>query len=292
MSLAGIRTRRLVSNAIIHVTLIVFACLMVFPFFWMVSTALKPQSQVYARPPVLIPRPLQWGNLLDILSPERLYDKTEYTVLPIEQTMRNTMFIAVLSTTGSVLSASFVAYGFARLRFPGREFLFAVLLSTMMVPFMVRMVPLFMIYRDLGWLDTFYPLIVPTFFGGAFDICLVRQFYRTIPFEYSDAARMDGCSEIGIWSRIMLPLARPALVVVAIRSFQHAWGDFTVPLIVLRSESKKTLMLGIQLLLQNAEAAHNYQMSMVIIAVLPIIILFFVFQRYFLEGISVSGIKG
>jgi ABC-type glycerol-3-phosphate transport system permease component len=282
----------LASNAIIHVILIVFACLMAFPFLWMVSTALKPQSQVYARPPVLIPRSPQWGNFLDVLIPERLYGKTEYSILPVEQTMRNTIFVAVLSTVGSVLSASFVGYGFARLRFPGREFLFAVLLGTMMVPFMVRMVPLFMIYRDLGWLDTFYPLIVPRFFGGAFDIFLVRQFYRTIPFEYSDAARMDGCSEMGIWSRIMLPLSRPALVVVAIRSFQHAWGDFMVPLIILRSGDKKTLMLGIQLLLQNAEAAHNYQMSMVIIAVLPVIILFFVFQRYFLEGISVTGIKG
>jgi len=265
---------------------------MVFPFFWMVSTALKSTSQIFARPPVLIPNPPQWGNLLDVLIPERLYGKAEYTVLPLGQIMKNTIYIAVMSTLGSVLSASFVAYGFARLKFPGREFLFGILLSTMMVPFMVRMVPLFMIYRDLGWLDTHYPLIVPTFFGGAFDIFLVRQFYRTIPFEYSDAARIDGCSEVGIWRRIMLPLAKPVLIVVAIRSFQHAWGDFAMPLIILRSESKKTLMLGIQLLLQNAEAAHNYQMSLVIMAVLPVIILFFVFQKYFLEGMTVSGIKG
>jgi len=292
MRFTGIRVRKLGSNAIIHLILIIFACLMVFPFFWMVSTALKSTSQIFDRPPVLIPIPPQWGNLLDVLIPERLYGKAEYTVLPLGQIMKNTIYIAVMSTLGSVLSASFVAYGFARLKFPGREFLFGILLSTMMVPFMVRMVPLFMIYRDLKWLDTYYPLIVPTFFGGAFDIFLMRQFYRTIPFEYSDAARMDGCTEIGIWRRIMVPLAKPVLIVVAIRSFQHAWGDFAMPLIILRSESKKTLMLGIQLLLQNAEAAHNYQMSLVIMAVLPVIILFFVFQKYFLEGMTVSGIKG
>jgi ABC-type glycerol-3-phosphate transport system permease component len=265
---------------------------MVFPFAWMLSTALKPASQVFARPPVLIPNPPAWENFVNIFFPDRLYEAAQYSVLDLPILLKNTVVIAVLSTIGSVLSASFVAYGFARLRFPGRDLLFGILLSTMMVPLMVRMVPLFILYRDLGWLDTFYPLTVPAFLGMPFDIFLVRQFYRTIPSEYADAGRIDGCSELGIWWRIMVPMSKPVLTVVAVRAFQQAWGDFTLPLIILRSPEKKTLMLGLYNLMNVAEIAYNYQMAVAVITVVPMIILFFVFQNYFMQGISLSGLKG
>jgi len=285
-------TRNLIRNALIYIILILLAGLMIFPFTWLLSTALKDPAQVYARPPVLLPRPIRWENLLDVMFPERLFGKSEYYVLPFPQMLNNTVLIAVLSTVGAVVSASFVGYGFARLRFPGRDLLFAVLLSTMMVPIMVRMVPLYLVYRRLKWIDTFYPLIVPSYFGGAFDIFLVRQYCRTIPSEYADAAKIDGCSELGVWWRIIVPMTWPVLTVVGIRAFQGAWGSFTMPLILLHSAEKKTLMLGLNTLLNVAEAAYHYQMSAAVITTIPLIVLFFAFQRYFFRGITISGVKG
>jgi ABC-type glycerol-3-phosphate transport system permease component len=193
---------------------------------------------------------------------------------------------------GEVLSCSFVAYGFARLRFPGRDALFAVVLSTMMVPFVVRLVPLFLLFRDWGWINTFYPLIVPYFFAGTpFFIFLLRQFYRSIPEDLADAARVDGASEFGIWLRIMVPLSQPALAAVAIFAFQNVWNDFMAPLVFLRDNSVKTVMLGIYSLV-GIVPEWPPVMAAVVVVTIPMIIIFFFFQNFFVEGVTVTGMKG
>jgi ABC-type glycerol-3-phosphate transport system permease component len=184
-----------------------------------------------------------------------------------------------------------VAYGFARYRFPGRDFLFMVLLSTMMVPFIVRLVPLFVLFKNLGWINTFLPLVVPSFFGTPLYIFLMRQFFLTIPGELLDAARIDGCSEIGIWWRIMLPLARPVMAAVAILSFQTTWNDFLGPLVFLQKNEVRTVIIGLNGLM-GMFVEWNLVMAAVVAVVLPMILVFFVFQRFFIKGIAVTGLKG
>jgi ABC-type glycerol-3-phosphate transport system permease component len=244
---------------------------------------------VYVAPPVWWPNPAHFENFL-----------IGWTKLPFTQYFYNTVFkYAIPVTFGTVLSSSFVAYGFARIPFKGRNLLFGICLATMMIPFQVTMVPLFIIFKNFGWINTFLPLTVPAFFGSPYFIFLLRQFFRSIPDELSAAARIDGANEFDILFRIILPLSRPALLVVALFTFMGAWNDFLGPLIYVNQADQSTLAIGIHNM-RNALAAkgigksnaYPYLMSVSTIITLPILVAFFFAQRTFIEGITMTGLKG
>src|SRR5262249_38807247 len=194
---------------------------------------------------------------------------------------------------GTVFSNALVAYAFARMRWPGRDFAFAVTLATMMVPFPVTMVPLYALFRNLGWIGTFRPLWIPAWFGGAFNIFLLRQFFRTIPFELSEAGRIAGCSEWGIFRQVILPLSKPALAVVALFQFMFTWNDFLGPLIYLLDQRTFTLSLGLQFYQsQHGGTQWNLLMAASTIVIAPVLVLFFFTQKQFIQGIAVTGLKG
>ena len=252
------------------------------PFAWLVSTSLKSQAQVFTYPPEWIPDPILWSNYREAL-----------TAFPFGKYVRNTLIISGFNVVGTLLTASLAAYGFARLRFSGRDFLFMMLLTTLMLPYAVILIPRYIEFRELGWLDSWLPLIVPNWFGGtAFYVFLLRQFFRTIPRELSDAAKIDGASELRIYWQIILPLARPALVVVAIFTFLEHWNDFLGPLIYLQSPDKFTVALGLSSFKGLFSTQWAYLMAASTVMTLPTIVLFFAAQRYFVRGIVLTGIKG
>lgn len=271
-----------------YTILIVLAITFVLPFYWMASSALKNDSQIYTVPPVWIPNPAIWRNFIDAWASQ-----------PFNLYIFNTVVrYAIPSTIGTVFSSALVAYGFARVRWPGRDILFFVCLATMMIPFQVTMVPLFMIFKQFGWLNTFLPLVVPAFFGVPYFIFMLRQFFLTIPEEISDAARIDGASELDILFRIIMPLSKPALTVVALFSFIDAWNNYLGPLIYLNDQRQYVLALGIENMrrtfMYNSTVANAYPYLMAVstIVTIPIVIAFFFGQRTFIEGISLTGMKG
>ena len=273
-----------------HLPLWIICGLAILPFLWLLSTSLKTLENAMLYPPQYIPSPLRWQNYTEVLFSGR----TDFLLWT-----RNTLIIAVLGVSGTVLSSALVAYGFAKIQFKGRGVLFAVMLATMMVPFPVTMVSLFSIFRWMGdhagiqMLGTFKPLWLPAWFGSAFNIFLLRQFFLTIPDDLSEAARIDGCSEFGIFWRIVLPLARPALTVVALFAFMGIWNDYLGPLVYLQRAEQFTLALG----LQNFQSQHggtpwHLLMAASVLVILPVIILFFLAQKTFIEGIATTGMKG
>jgi len=273
-----------------HVLLIIICTAALLPFLWMLSTSLKTLRGAEASPPTLWPHPAQWHNYRDVFRLE----KANFLLWT-----RNTLVIAVLGVTGTTLSSAIAAYGFARLRFRGRNALFVLMLSTMMIPFPVTMVPLFSLFRWLGdhtgiiWLGSFKPLWVPLWFGSAFNIFLLRQFFMTIPTELSESARIDGCSEFGIFWRIILPLAKPALAVVALFAFLAIWNDFLGPLVYLQRPEQFTLVLGLQnFQSQSGGTSWHLLMAASVLVILPAILLFFLAQKTFIEGIATTGLKG
>jgi multiple sugar transport system permease protein len=277
------RRRRLVS-VVVFVSLLVICVLWSLPLLLMLSTSLKSQAQLY-QPTRIIPDPLVWSN----------YPRAIFEFLPFVTFFQNSLIIAVLAVIGDVLSSAFIAYGFARLRFPGRSILFMLMLSTMMFPFAVRMIPLFLIFRELGWINTFLPLIVPSYFGThALFIFLLYQFFRGIPAQVTEVARVDGANELQIWWHIVLPLSRPALAVVAILAFQQSWNDFLAPLVFLTDQRNFTVTLGLYSLIGGQDAAQRWQflMAATVVSITPVVLLFFFAQRYFIRGITISGLKG
>ena len=260
-----------------------------FPLIWLISTSLKPIAETMKDPPSLIPSTVQWHNYKDAF----VYGADKLGYIPFLLYGRNTLVICLLTVSGTVISNALVAYSFARLRWPGRDIAFAVTLATMMVPFPVTMVPVFALFRTLGWIGTFRPLWVPAWFGSAFNIFLLRQFFRTIPFELSEAARIDGCSEWNIFRQVVLPLSKPALAVVALFTFMSAWNDFLGPLIYLLDQKTFTLSLGLQFYQsQNGGTQWNLLMAATTIVIAPVIALFFFTQKQFIQGIAVTGLKG
>jgi ABC-type glycerol-3-phosphate transport system permease component len=248
----------------------------------MVSSSLKLEQRVFQFPPQLIPDPFRFENYIDAL-----------TYKPFDIYLRNTVFLVLMNELAILLASSFCAYGFARIRFAGRDFWFALVLATMMVPYVVMMVPQFVIFSRLKWIDTFLPLTVPYFFGGgAFNIFLLRQFFRTIPEELADAARIDGCSEYTIYARIMMPLAKPALITVAIFTFLGTWNDFLGPLLYINSPERFTISLGLAGFRGVMRTRWDLLMAASTATTLPIVILFFFAQRYFVQGVVLSGLKG
>jgi multiple sugar transport system permease protein len=283
----GLRAQR--HQWLVHLVLVVLSAVFLFPLLWLVSTALKAIEETMRQPPTLIPSVIQWHNFRDAF----VYGADKLGYIPFLVYGRNTLILCILGVSGVVVSNAVVAYAFARLRWPGRDILFAATLATMMVPFPVLMVPMYSFWRSLGWIGTFKPLWVPAWFGSAFNIFLLRQFFRTIPFELSEAARIDGCSEWGIFREIVLPLAKPALAVVALFHFMYTWRDFLGPLIYLMDQRTFTLSLGLQFYQsQHGGTQWHLLMAASTIVVAPVIILFFFTQKQFIQGIAVTGIKG
>ena len=273
--------RQLAGTLMIHLVLITGSIIFLLPFFWMLSTSLKDPGVVFLFPPQWIPNPVVLQNYV-----------TALTILPFGIFYRNTAFITIVALIGQLLSSSIVAYSFARLRWRGRDSLFVLVLATMMLPHQVTLVPQFILYKYLGWLDTFFPLIVPAFFGAPFFVFLLRQFFMTIPIEMDDAARIDGCGNFAIYWRLALPLSKPALAAVAIFSFQFHWNDFFEPLIYLQSNDHYTVSLALRFFQGSYGTLWNLLMAASNVAMLPLIILFFVAQRYFIQGVVFTGVKG
>lgn len=259
--------------------------LFLLPFVWMLSVSVHDLGGVFAEPFRWIPENFHWENYASATS-----------LLPFWRYAANTIVITVLVLCGTLLSSSLVAYGFSRLRFRGRDALFALCLSTMMLPGQVTMIPLYMLFARLGWINTFLPLIVPAFFGAPFYIFLLRQFFLTIPREYDEAALLDGASRLRIYWKIILPLARPALVTVALFTFVGTWNDFFGPLIYLNSPDLATLTLGLNMLKAQVVGTGATQwhllMAGAVLIMLPNLIIFFVAQRHFVKGIAMGGLRG
>lgn len=265
-----------------YLSLIVLGFVFLIPFLWMVSTSLTPADQVMTPGRPWIPRDVAWRNY-----PEAL------TVLPFQTFLKNSLIVTSLALIGQVVSASLVAFGFARLRFRGREALFVLVLSTMMIPAQVTLIPTFILFARLHWIDTLRPLIVPAFFGGgAFYIFLLRQFFLTVPGELEDAAKIDGCGPFGVFRTVALPLAKPALATVAVFSFVGHWNDFLGPLIYTQSVETKTLALGLNSFRSLHGTEYHLLMAASVAVLLPVLIIFFAAQRYFVRGMIFSGLKG
>ena len=264
-----------------YVLLCLVAAIFLLPLFWMLSSSLKPEWQVLATPPVWLPNPPRWQNY-----PEAL------TYVPFARYAANTLIICAGAIVGHLLSCTIVAYGFARLRAPGKGFFFALVLSTLMLPYPVTMVPLFALFNALGWINTFLPLIVPAFFGNAFYIFLLRQFFLTLPPELEDAARIDGANLLQTLWHVILPISTPALATVFIFTFQATWNDFLQPLIYLQDQSRYTVTLGLNFFRGSFKVNWAYLMAASLVVVLPVVIVFFLAQRLFIQGIAMSGMKG
>ena len=258
---------------------------MLIPLLWTVSTSLKTLQQIAVWPPEWIPRPVMWSNYIEV-----------FHVAPIALYLRNTMVIVIADVLGAVITCSFVAYGFSRTNFPGRDALFMLLLSTLMMPYVVRLVPLYVIYNQIGWINTFLPLVVPPLLGrNPFFIFLLRQFFKGIPEEITDAARIDGCSEFGIWWRIVMPLSKPALAAVTIFAFQGGWDNFLAPLVYMAGRPElRPLSVGLYLLRGGAGQLPDthYMMALSTLMIIPMLLLFALGQRYFIQGVTLSGLKG
>jgi len=253
------------------------------PFYWLISSAVKTTKQIFQMPPVWIPNPVVLNNFV------RVFTETEFLNF-----LKNTLIIALPVTFGTVLSCAMVGYGFSRINWKGRDIFFSLSLAMLMLPSMVTLIPVFIIFRKLEWTGTFKPLIVPAFFGTPYYIFMFRQFFRTIPIELSDSARVDGASELEIFFRIYIPLIRPAMAVVALFTFIGAWGDFLGPLIYINAQENYTITLGIYQMLGNRVTDTDWGIIMAISAItlLPIVAIFFFAQRTFIEGISLTGLKG
>jgi ABC-type glycerol-3-phosphate transport system permease component len=276
------RLRNVLSQLGWHLVLSFFGILLIAPLVWLISTSLKEPGAIFVLPPRWIPNPIRWQNY-----PEAL------TAQPFLRFFLNTLTITFFATLGTVLTASMAAYGFARLRFPLRGFWFGVVISTLMLPSIVTLIPTFILFRWLRWIDTFYPLIVPYWFGGgAFFIFLLRQFFLTIPLELDEAARIDGASNYRIYWQIILPLAKPALATVIIFSIINHWNEFVLPLIYLHSTDKWTMAIGLQGFSDLYSTQWHWLMAASTVMVAPLILLFFSAQRYYLEGIHMSGLAG
>ncbi|HGD7070219.1 TPA: carbohydrate ABC transporter permease [Enterococcus faecium] len=261
-----------------YVLMTVIGIILIIPLLWMVFTSLKPMEEIVRYPPTFFPEKIVWENYLDTIA-----------AFPFWRYARNTLFITVLVVIGNVLSNSFIVYGFAKLDFPGKKLMFALVLSTMMIPGFVTMIPQYVLFSKIGWVGTYLPLIVPSFFGNAFNIFLMRQFYLSINNELIEAAEIDGANHLYIWSHLMLPLTKPALITIAINSFNAAWNDFLGPLLYIQDQEKYTLQIGLQVFQNQATTQWNYLMAGATLVLIPTILLFFFAQRYFIEGMDLTG---
>ncbi|MCG5217965.1 carbohydrate ABC transporter permease [Streptosporangium sp. KLBMP 9127] len=281
---AGLRRPRRFGKALLYLALVAGAVPTLLPFVWLVRSALMQDAQMFTAPPEWIPAPFQWSNFTEAL-----------TAQPFWLYFVNTVVIAVISVLGTVLTCSIAAFSFSRLRWRGRNVVFAVLLSGVMLPYAVTLIPTFAMWQQLGALDSIIPLTVPSWFagagGGVFNVFLLRQFFLTIPFELDEAAYIDGASPWRVFWTVVMPLSRPAIVVVTIFTFIGTWNDFLGPLLYLTDEDKYTLSLGLASFQSVFITQWGYLMAASAAVIAPIIALFFFLQRYFIEGITLTGIK-
>jgi multiple sugar transport system permease protein len=272
---------RLAYAVTIYALLIVLSVIVLLPVLWMLSTALKSQSQIFAFPPIYLPHPLLWSNFIDAL-----------TAQPFALYARNTLLLVVVNVIGQVFSCTLIAYGFARLRFPGRNVLFMIMLATLLIPEQITMIPLFVLYRTLGWVGTYLPLTVPSFFGNAFFIFLLRQYMLTLPYELDEAARIDGCTTWQILYRILVPLCMPPLTIIVVYTFTGVYNDFLGPLIYLSDPSTFTLAIGLANFVGRYTSQWNYLMAASLVVLLPLLVTYYFAQRHLIGGIASFGLKG
>jgi multiple sugar transport system permease protein len=278
---ATTRWRKRIGLAVTYLLLVVLSIIFLLPILWMLSTALKSLAEVNTFPPILFPNPPLWANFV-----------TALTQVPMFQFIGNSAAYSIVALIGDLLSSSLVAYAFAHVRFRHREIVFVCVLATMMVPYEVLIIPQFLLFRSLGWIDSYLPLIVPTFFGSPYLIFLLRQSFRSIPREIVEASRMDGASHLTIWWRVVLPLSKPALAAVAIFSFIFHWNDLTGPLIYLNTNEKFPLSLGLtQYTASIGVTEWNMLMAASLVAIIPCIVIFFCSQRYMVQGIVVTRVR-
>jgi len=274
--------RRRMLKLTAHLALIGICLVSLVPLVYMLSTSLKAYGEEFAYPIEWIPDPIVWGNY-----------RTVFERVPVWTFFSNTMIVTGLTLVGGLLSSSLVAYGFARTQFPGRDFLFMMMLSGLMLPYMVTLIPQFVLFRNLGWINTLLQLIVPAFFGGSpFYIFLLRQFFKGLPTDLEDAAKLDGAGFFRIWWTVAMPLAKPGLATVAILSILNHWNDFTAPLVYLNTQDNWTLALGIRLFRDQYQVNFNLMMAYAVMMTIPVFTVFFAFQKYFIRGITISGMGG
>ena len=276
------RRQDLILKSVVYLLLLIGAFGVMLPFFWMISTSLKRPGTEFTFPIEWIPVPPRFGNYW-----------TAWSILPFNQWLVNTVRITGLSIIGHIVSCAIVGFGFARIRFPGRDAIFLLVLATMMLPYPSIIVPLFILFKQLGWINTILPLVVPTFFAtSAFFIFLLRQFFMTLPLELDDAARVDGCSTFGIFYRICVPLIKPALGIILVFSFMNHWNDFLGPLIFLSDLDKYTLALGLRFFQGQHRVEWALLMAASLVVLSPCIVLFFIAQKNYIQGIVITGVKG
>jgi multiple sugar transport system permease protein len=272
---------RIPKSWLVRLGLIFAAMLFLLPFYWMANSALKNVNELSAIPPTLYPHVPAWENFVRAV-----------TYIPFGTFLLNSVILTGGVTIGAAISNPIIAYGFSRIQWPGRDFVFGIVLATIFLPFPVLIVALFDIFAKLHWIDTFLPIIVPAFFGNPFFIFLMRQFFLGLPNEISEQARIDGANEFQVFLHIIMPLAKPAIAVVVIFAAVQAWGEFLTPLLFLQDESKYPLSIGLQFYRQEHDVAYNLLMAASSLIVLPIIALFLAFQRFFIQGVTVGAIKG
>lgn len=270
--------RKRAGQFIVFLILITGSIIILSPLWWMFSTSLKSMKEIMHYPPTWYPHEIHWENYI------KAWTKANFTRYTL-----NTLFLAVIGVSANVISNSFIAYGFAKTKFPGRKILFGIVLGTMMIPGFVTMIPRYILFTKLGWINTYLPLIVPGFFGNAFFIFLLRQFYMSIPNDLVEAARIDGASHFYIWRKIMLPLAKPAIATIAIFAFNGKWNDFVGPLLYLNSEELYTIQVGLHHFKGQVATQWHYLMAASLMALIPVVVIFFTFQSHFIEGMDVAG---
>jgi len=275
------RTGRLIGTIVTYLALAGLAIVFMIPLFWMISTSLKARFEVFAYPPEIIPSNIQWGNFSEI-----------FTRVPLARYTLNTMVLVVANIVGQLLAVPLVAYAFARLRFPGRDTIFFIVIATMMVPTQVTLIPLYSLYQRLGLVDTYWPLILPSFFGNPFFIFLMRQYIKTLPRDLDDAARIDGAGTWGILYRIILPLCIPPLTIVMVYQFLWTWNDFIEPLIYIGNTDMYTLQLGLSMFRGRYTVEWHLLMAAALVSVLPQLVVYFFVQRRLIGGIASVGLKG
>jgi multiple sugar transport system permease protein/sn-glycerol 3-phosphate transport system permease protein len=279
----SVRRRRRIAQVLSYLLLGLVSLFMLLPLGWQLATSLKTSADTVRNPPVLISNPPQWANYLE------LFDR-----FPVWLYLWNSTLVTGLVIIGTLLSSSLAAYGFARLRMPGRDLIFLLLLSTLMLPSIVLVIPQFVLFQRFQWINTYFPLVVPSFFGSAFSIFLLRQFFITIPHDLEDAARIDGAGYLRTFAFIILPLAGPALVAVALYTFVSTWNDFLTPLIYLSDRELFTLPVALRFLQGGIRSRPEYHLLMAgaTLAVLPCVLLFLFAQRWFIQGTVITGVKG
>ena len=277
------RRRRELSAKVLRWTLlVVLGFIMMAPFLWLLTTSLKAEYQVFLYPPQWIPNPVMWSNYGDVL-----------TKVPFMVWFANTLKVTGLSLLGTLLSATCVAYGFARVQFRGKDFWFMILVATMMLPQVVTMIPTFILFSELGWIDTFLPMVVPAWFGGTpFYIFLIRQYMTTLPVDLEEAASIDGASSLMVFVRIIVPLCKPVLGTVGIFSFIANWNDFMRPMLYLNSPEKKTMAVGLRYFQSQWGTEWGLMMAAAALMIAPVLVVYFATQRYFVRGIAMTGIAG